>query len=209
MTVQQATPPWVETFNAWVWRPQSFSWRIRGISTARLDIYPGGFTVRAVGLERRLFGWDEVEYTWAAVVLETHIPTWDPGLLFEFRSELARCGLKPWDRRSVVAALERAGLAIIEVRHLGWEAPHRAGRGSRPARERCTQGRGRVISVAVKVQTRCEHAPPDLRPLRSASPSRIWRSRAKVSTPRHSTTRPRPVVVQAFVGSRPKCLPLK
>jgi hypothetical protein len=125
VTAEQPGPQWVETFNVWVWRPPSFSWRIRGISTARLDVYPGGFTVRPIELERLMFGWDDVEYRWPAVVLETHIPTWDPGLLFELRSELARCGLKHWDRRRALAALERAELTVIEVRRLGWEAPHR------------------------------------------------------------------------------------
>jgi hypothetical protein len=122
-----ARPPrtWVETFNAWVWRPPSFSWRIRGISTAALDVYPGGFTVRAVGLERRIFGWGEIEYGWPAVVVETSLPGCDPGLLFEMHGELARCALAPWARRRVVAALERGGLTVIPVRRWGWEAPHK------------------------------------------------------------------------------------
>jgi hypothetical protein len=81
--------------------------------------------VRSVGLERLLFGWTEIEYRWAAVVLERHIPTWNPGLLIEMRSELARCAIKHWEHRRVLAALQRAGLSVIEFRHVGWEAPHR------------------------------------------------------------------------------------
>jgi hypothetical protein len=79
--------------------------------------------VRSVGLERLLFGWTEIEYRWA--VLERHIPTWGSGLLIEMRSELARCAIKQWEHRRVVAALQRAGLSVIELRHVGWEAPHR------------------------------------------------------------------------------------
>jgi hypothetical protein len=79
--------------------------------------------VRALRLERLLFGWGEVEYLCPAVALETHTPIRNSGLLFEMRFGLARCTLKHWDRRRVIAALERASLTVIEARHSGSEAP--------------------------------------------------------------------------------------
>jgi len=110
---------WVAAFRAWVWKPDSV--RIRGISTARLEIYPGGFAVRPRASLQRWSGWPVVEYRWPAVVIETLIPLGGPGLLFEMSGRLARCVVRR-DADRVRGALARAGLAMIEVRRWGWEA---------------------------------------------------------------------------------------
>ena len=107
-------------FSGWVWKPDSV--RIRGMSTAQLEVYPGGFTIRPRVLLQRWSDWPVVDYRWPAVVIETLIPLGGPGLLFEMSGRLVKCVVR-WNGDRLRQALARAGLTVIEVRRWGWEAP--------------------------------------------------------------------------------------
>jgi hypothetical protein len=128
--VVAGTPPepaWTVPFKAWVWSPPRSAGtliRQRGFANASLTVYPGGFSVRGNWLERRMFGWEQADYLWPTVVIETLTPARVPGLLFDIAGRLARCAVPRYDRDALTQALARADLTVIEVRHSGWEAPH-------------------------------------------------------------------------------------
>ena len=111
---------WTEAFKAWVWSPPGarrlgqLNVRQRGYANAVLEIHPAGFTVRANRLEQIAYGWRQAEYG-------------GPGLLFDISGDLARCSVR-FQRERLLPALERAGLAVVEVRRWGWEAPQQVSR---------------------------------------------------------------------------------
>jgi hypothetical protein len=115
---------WVETFKAWVWEPPFERMRVRGLSNASLFIRPGRFTVEARQVYRRIGGWEEAEYDWSVVVVETLRPLGSAGLLFEMSRKLARRSVQFQGAR-LRRALTRAGFVVVEYRHWGWEAPRR------------------------------------------------------------------------------------
>ena len=115
---------WVESFPAWVWEPPYFRVRLRGLYTADLHVRRGGFTVEPRRLLRYVRRWQHIDYDWPAVVVETLLPLGGPGLLFEMSGRLARCQVRREGAR-LREALSRAGLAVVEFRHWGWEAPRR------------------------------------------------------------------------------------
>ncbi len=132
-----------EEFPSWVWTPPYWSWRLRGTHNAILRVYSGGFTVRSrfkggftpvsrfewVALTRFRGGLSrqEIEYRWPVVVIQTLRPFGEAKLLFEMSGELASCTVSFQGAR-LRAALDRAGLTIVEVTGWGWEAPHRVDR---------------------------------------------------------------------------------
>lgn len=113
---------WIEEFKAWVWEPPYWRLRVRGLSNATLCVRPGGFTLKPRRLYDRISGWCEITYEWPVVVLETLLPFRSPGLLFEMSGRLARCSVN-YEAARLRAALERADLSVIDVKHWGWEAP--------------------------------------------------------------------------------------
>jgi hypothetical protein len=119
---------WIAWFRGWfnspaTWEHDSSIVRF-GASNAKLGIFPGGFSVFSSAFERRFHKWDRVDYQWPAVVLEGCRPVPQPSLLFDFKGEIAQCGL--WHhRKQVQAALKMAGLDVIEVSVRGWNSPWR------------------------------------------------------------------------------------
>jgi hypothetical protein len=110
----------IEEFKAWVWKPPYWSWRVRGRSNAVLQVYRGRLTVTS---RFRVGGWPEIEYRWPTVVLQTLWPFGAPTILFETDGKLASCWVRSGHDR-LRGVLEQAGFAVVEVRRLGWEAPH-------------------------------------------------------------------------------------
>jgi len=113
---------WVESFKVRVWEPPYLRARVRGVSNATLYVRPGRFTLEARRFYQRIGGWQEIEYEWPAVVVETLLPLGGPGLLFEMSGKLARCAL-PRQGARLRHVLHRAGFSVVEVRRWGWEAP--------------------------------------------------------------------------------------
>jgi hypothetical protein len=105
-----------------VWEPPFERVRVRGLCNASLFIRPGRFTTEARGHYRRIGGWDELDYDWPTVVVETLKPFGSPGLLFEMSRSLARCAV-PRQGDRLRDALRRAWFQLLEWRHWGWEAP--------------------------------------------------------------------------------------
>jgi hypothetical protein len=106
---------WIAWFPVWFNSPAIWSSGVTfyGFSTARLGIFPGGFSVFSTPLERRVHRWERADYQWPAVVLERFRPV-GTSLLFDFKGEIALCA--PWGRSvRVRAALTAAGLEVIEV----------------------------------------------------------------------------------------------
>ncbi len=124
MPEPERSEDWVETFKAWVWEPPFERMRVRGLSNATLFVCPGRFTMQARRFYRRIGGWEQVEYDWPAVVIETLRPIGGPGLLFEMSTKLARCAV-PRQGARLRNALNRAGFVVVEFRHRGWEARRR------------------------------------------------------------------------------------
>jgi hypothetical protein len=92
------------------------------MSNATLLVHPGGLSISS---RFRVGGWPEVVYRWPVVVIQTLRPlAVGPSILFEMNGELASCTLWWFHGERLRAAVRRAGLRIIGVRRLGWEAPH-------------------------------------------------------------------------------------
>ena len=118
---------------AWVWVPWR-TFRVRGIPTAYLDVFPGRLHVRAEPALRRLSGVPDFDYVWPVVVVErllllgiVPLPG-GLGLLVDLGDALARVSVAFVRRRTLVNVLRQAGFEVVEVCHAGWEAPHAATR---------------------------------------------------------------------------------
>ncbi len=135
---------WMQEFNAWAWTPPRGSSRLRGAYNASLRVYSGGFTVRSrfkggftphsrlewvflTGLRGALTP-QEVHYRWPVVVIQTLRPFGGASVLFAMSGELASCTVWWNQGPRLRAALNLAGLTIIEDGRWGWEAPHRVRR---------------------------------------------------------------------------------
>ena len=115
-------------FKAWVWDPDASS-RPRGFPTAQLWIYLHELRVvpNRIGAKLKAAP-PEIRYAWPAVVIEHHKPVPQQGILCEVNGKLGRVVVLGGSRGRLRRALERAEFEVIEVSHLGWEAPHKATR---------------------------------------------------------------------------------
>jgi hypothetical protein len=113
--------PWITWFEGWV-NSTDFQMVARGFSTAQLGIFHGGFSMFSTKLERKLHGWDRIDYQWPVVVIEIFRPTRMPALLIDFKGALGLCGIQG-NRKEVKAALAVAGLEVVEVSVRGWDTP--------------------------------------------------------------------------------------
>jgi len=96
--------------------------RLRGLHNCALTVNSDGFTVVATLAERAIGGWDEYRFRGRVVVIDSIRPIGGPGLLFDTPSGLARCAVQ-FGGTLLRRALSAAGLEIVEVSHIGWEAP--------------------------------------------------------------------------------------
>jgi hypothetical protein len=121
--------PRVAACSSWVYDP-SVTYRVRGISTATLLVYPGVVLIEQRGLPR---GWGRVpaiSHAWPTIVVQRIV--WShranvpgvPTILLDIGGELGSAWVSFGRRDRVATTFRRTGFEVVEDVVRGWEAPH-------------------------------------------------------------------------------------